>query len=79
MGKVTLQLAKIRETSNFELMKRFKHIVGAQAIREYIAAKPDLTLKMEVRLMTEEIDRRMDAKRSFILTEKKARKQKVVA
>lgn len=64
-GKVLLKLAELRAMSNFALLKRFKHVAGARAIREYIAAKPDLKLNIEVRLAEEELDRRMDAKRTF--------------
>jgi len=55
IGKVTKLLQKIKEEKTMDLMSRFKHIVSAQAIRIYIAAKPDPLLDIEVRLTEEEL------------------------
>ena len=68
MGKVTDLLAKIREEENIPLMNRFKQILIAQAIREYIAAKPDPDLNIEVRLTEEEIINRILSKSYAITT-----------
>lgn len=61
MGKVTKMVGKIREMNNSDLLDRFKHVVRAQAVREYIAAKEDLALTLEVNLESEEIYKRMVA------------------
>lgn len=42
-----------------ELVNRFKQVVCAQAVREYLAAKEDTLLTMEVKLAAEEIVARM--------------------
>lgn len=59
MGKVITILAKVRAMNSNELFERFNHITRAQAIREYLAAKEDIDLRLEVRLAGEEIVKRM--------------------
>lgn len=59
MGKVIKKLSEIRATPTHDLMVRFKHIVGAKAIREYLAAKVEPDLSIEVRLTEEELLRRI--------------------
>lgn len=63
MGKVLKKLAKIKQTSTFDLMQRFKHIVGAKALREYLASKTDVNLNIEIRLTEEELLRRITIKK----------------
>lgn len=59
-GGAVCQLAnKIKDMSNRELFDRFNHITRAQAIREYLATKEDLILKIEVNLAGQEIYERM--------------------
>lgn len=58
-GKVTTLLAKIRQQKTPTLLARFKHILCAQAIRKYIAAKPDSWLDVEVRITEEELTKRL--------------------
>ena len=65
MGKVVKMLEKIQGASHVELLNRFKHIVRAQAVREYLAAKEDLDLKLEVNLTEEEIIKRMSVGHSY--------------
>jgi len=71
LGKVTKLLKKMREKDTRTLMKRFKHILRAQAIREYMAAKPDEDLNMEVRLTEEELLRRQKPESASIVITKK--------
>ena len=59
MGKFIEMLAGLRGMSHMELLARYKHIVRAQAIREYLAAKADKMLDLEVNLASEEIVSRM--------------------
>jgi hypothetical protein len=59
MGKVISLIKKLREMSNHHLLARFKQIARAQAVREYLAAKEDTMLTMEVNLASEEIISRM--------------------
>lgn len=59
MGKVIKKIYEVRAMTNFELLQRYKHIAVAQGIRVYLASKPDSTLDIEVRLIGEEIARRM--------------------
>ena len=61
MGKVISLVKKLRVMSNHHLVERFKQISRAQAIREYLAAKEDVALTMEVRLAMEEIISRMSS------------------
>lgn len=58
-GIVTKILRKIKQEDTSTLMARFKHIVGAQAIRAYMVAKSDPILDVEVRLTQEELEHRM--------------------
>jgi len=66
MGKVTQKISEIRARTNLELVERFVHIVGARAIREYIAARPDKILNIEVRLTEEEFVRRLSKGKSLV-------------
>lgn len=59
MGKVLKKLSEIRATPTYELMARFKHLIGAKAIREYLAAKVPQDLSIEIRLTEEEVLRRV--------------------
>lgn len=59
MGKVLKKISEIRAMPTYELLKRFVHIVGAKAIREYLASRPDQQLNVEVRLTEEELIRRI--------------------
>lgn len=59
MGKLVDMLHKIRELNDVDLFNRFKHIVRAQAVREYLASKEDKNLSLEVKLSGEEILKRM--------------------
>lgn len=52
-------IKKLREAGHTELTLRFKRLIRAQAIREYLAAKEDRTLSLEVNLAEEEIINRM--------------------
>lgn len=61
MGKVIKITEKVREMTALELLNRFKHIVRAQAVREYLGTKEDLDLTVEVNLTGEEILHRMSA------------------
>ena len=54
-GYVTKLLVKIRDQDTKTLIARFKHLVGAQAIRVYLAAAEDPSLDIEVRLTEEEL------------------------
>lgn len=63
MGKVTDMVNKLRAMGHTELLDRFRHVASALAIRDYIAAKSDLLLSMEVKLSAEEIIHRMATKR----------------
>ena len=67
VGKVGTILSKIKTQETRDLMARFKHIVGAQAIKAYIAAKPDRMLDIEVRLMQEELENRIRPKSPLII------------
>ena len=66
MGKVTELLAKVREMSDTLLVQRFKHISNIQAIKLYLASKPDKILDMEVRFCEEEIIRRLSEKNAMV-------------
>lgn len=65
MGKITKLIEKIREMTTQQLFDRHKHIVRAQAVREYIGAKEDMDLTIEVNLTGEEIVRRMASAKPF--------------
>ena len=65
MGKVTKLIKKIRESSHIELFNRFKHIVRAQAVREYLNMKEDLELTIEINLSGEEMINRMARGHSY--------------
>lgn len=67
MGKVLKKLSEIRKKPILELMARFKHIVGAKAVREYIASKPDPMLDIEIRLTEEELVSRATAKKRNVI------------
>lgn len=67
MGKVTDLIAKIRAEENMPLINRFKQILIAQALRNYLASKPDSDLDIEVRLTEEEIMNRILSK-SYAVT-----------
>lgn len=58
-GKVTKLLEEIKEKNTIELMERFKHLVGSQAVRSYLMLKKNTLLNIEVRLVEEELTRRM--------------------
>jgi hypothetical protein len=62
MGKVIELLDKIKEMKHAELLNRYKQIVRAQAVREYLGTKEDIDLTIEVNLSGEEIVRRMSQK-----------------
>jgi len=66
MGKVTKMLEKIKDTDHLKLFERFKHIISAKAIREYIGTKEDKILSLEVNLTGEEIIRRMHLDKPYI-------------
>ena len=66
-GKITRLLSKIRKQNTFELIERFKHLAGVQAIKSYIAAKPDTDLDIEVRLTGEELLKRLKKKSPSII------------
>ena len=55
MGQLTELLEKIRSMKPVDLVSRFKHLVAARGIREYLDAKPDINLNNEIRLIEEEI------------------------
>ena len=59
MGKVIEMVRKLRRMGHAELINRFKHIARAQAVREYLAAKEDKDLSLEVNLASEEVISRM--------------------
>jgi hypothetical protein len=59
MGKVTETLEKIGGMNHKDLINRFKHIVRAQGVREYLGLKEDLNLVVEIRLIEEEILQRI--------------------
>ena len=61
MGKVISLIKKLREMNNHHLVERFKQISRAQAVREYLAAKEDVALTMEVKLAMEEVISRMSS------------------
>jgi len=67
MGKVIEILRKIRDMKHVQLIERFKHVVRAQAIREYIGVREDLNLTLEVNLIGEEIIHRMSMGRSYVI------------
>ena len=59
MGKVISIIKNLREMGNHHLLERFKKIARAQAVREYLAAREDVVLNLEVNLVSEEIIDRM--------------------
>lgn len=59
MGKVIIMVKNIRAMSDDDLFSRFKHIVRAQAVLEYLGKKVEVALSLEVRLAGEEIKKRM--------------------
>lgn len=59
MGRVLQIVRELREMGHTELVNRFRQITRAQAVREYLAAKEDKNLTIEVNLTTEEIVNRM--------------------
>ena len=59
MGKVTEILEKIEGMNHKDLISRFKHIVRAQGVREYLGLKEDLNLTVEINLIGEEVLQRM--------------------
>lgn len=62
MGRLIDLITKIRALDNTQLLERFKHIVQAQSVRDYLATKEDHALTVEVRLTGEEIINRMSIK-----------------
>ena len=62
MGKITKMLKEVREMDNEKLFSRFKHIVRAQAVRDYLGTKEDINLTLEVKYAGEEILQRMSIK-----------------
>lgn len=62
MGKVTELIANVRSMSDTELVQRLKHLAGVQALKLYLAAKPDKILDMEIRFCEEEIIRKLSDK-----------------
>jgi len=66
MGKLVKMLEKIRSMTNMELHERYVHIVKAQALKEYLGAKEDMQLTLEVRLSGEEIMRRMAQSKPWV-------------
>lgn len=75
MGKVLRKIEEIRSKPTYELLKRFMHIVGAKAIREYLASKPDQQLNVEVRLTEEELMQRIPSVRP---NDKKQKPAKII-
>lgn len=59
MGRVLQIVKELRAMGHTELVSRFRQIARAQAIREYLAAKEDKKLTIEVNLAAEEIVNRM--------------------
>lgn len=66
MGKVTELIEKIKDMNDIKLFNRFKHLVRAQAVREYLATKEDLNLKIEVDLIGDEIKFRMAERNKIV-------------
>ena len=70
MGKVIKLLEKIREMKNVDLFNRYKHIVRAQAVREYLGTKEDISLTVEVNLTGDEILGRMAPGKTQLISNK---------
>lgn len=62
MGKVRTLILKLKAMNASELVERYRHIVGAQAIRTYMGSKPDPCLDIEVRITEEEVQHRISQK-----------------
>jgi len=61
-GKVTELVEQFRNARAQELLDRWKHLIGVWSIKEYLDAKPDIDLNVEIRLLEEEIERRISKK-----------------
>jgi hypothetical protein len=62
MGKVLKMLNKIRNMNDIDLLDRFEHLVGAKAVRDYLAMKEDIDLTLEIRLSKEELNKRIPSR-----------------
>lgn len=67
MGKLLKVLHKIMGMNDSDLFDRFKHIVKAQAIHEYLGVKEDKKLSLEISLAAEEIQKRMAARDAHVI------------
>lgn len=84
MGKVTNLLNYIKKLNSSLLFQRYKKVIVAQGLREYNGMNPDQMLNVEVRLVEEELLKRIlatkpIAKVVILKRQKKPTKKKLLS